>query len=1048
MADFEANFILNNDQTIDAVYSVENTEIEADFRIYAAGTTWGNISGDIANQTDLKNVLDTLSGQIDSNHGAITELATTIQGYGDVVTYNAADFATAAQGALADSALQPGDYVSQLVNDAGYITASSLPTVNNSRITIQKNGTDISSFTLNQPNGATINISVPTDTNQLTNGAGYITSADLPTIEDLTTTAQLAAINSGATITNIGQIATNTQAISTETANRQNADNDLQSQIDALIVSSDVFDVVGTYAELQAYNISIVPVNDIIKVLVDSTHDNAATYYRCVETGGVKSWSYIGAEGAYYTKAEADAKFVEQTRTINGKPLSNNITLTASDVGALSTITSSDVITALGYTPVNKAGDTLSGNLTISKNNPLFSIKDTSLDATVNPDTNKYTTIARVQDVNNTVVSDIVYNTNTDGSHRLYLQSRKSAAESNVYATLSIGFDANGNAYTSAPNPAANSNNTNIATTSWVRGYSADKTLSNVTSIDANSAVYTALAAKQDTLVSGTNIKTINNDSLLGSGNLNLVTTDTAQDISGRKTFLGEKAIYFKQSATSNKLGFTLYNPSSTELGAFEYRPNTISGGALLNVNVPYSSSDYVGFRYWGTAVNIIAPKVSTAGSYYIPTHITNGTTTVTANNTGTVNVSSLLSDFVTNSSLATTLSDYATQSWVGQQGFLNKSGDTMSGTLTIDKANSTLLNLKGTSTTVLGVYNNVDYSTATSSGTCYSDIVFHDYTNTRRNTIRSHYTYDNTGTLTQSKIIIGTNKFDGSAPQGLNIVYDGANGYIQSDFTPAATNSTTSTRIPTCGWVNDATKSTNVVHRTNSETIAGAKTFTDDITINKSNPNFIIKDSRIDFTTNPSSNIFSVFSALKDVNDVSVGEIWHEYRTDGSHAIYLQSRKSATDNTTYSILKAGWKANGNRYCEFPNTTCVDGQWVASVSTLASGATLPTTDNITYDLSNYLPADANTYQYEVMLSGVIYTGATSGNQSILRVGGEVNGLVCQAIARSNASYRAAGSITVATPASYSNIIRVFADSNNTGTFNLSVRGYRRLGTNS
>lgn len=123
----------------------------------------------------------------------------------------------------------------------------------------------------------------------------------------------------------------------------------------------------------------------------------------------------------------------------------------------------------------------------------------------------------------------------------------------------------------------------------------------------------------------------------------NYVTTDTAQNISGRKTFLGEKAIYFKQSATTDKLGFTLYNTSNTELGAFEWRPSTISGGALLNINVPYSSSNYVGFRYWGTAVNIIAPKVATAGNYYIPTHITDGNTTVTANSSGTVNISSLL---------------------------------------------------------------------------------------------------------------------------------------------------------------------------------------------------------------------------------------------------------------------------------------------------------------------------------------------------------------------------------------------------------------------
>ena len=123
-------------------------------------------------------------------------------------------------------------------------------------------------------------------------------------------------------------------AVSAETTNRENADTALQQQIDAIVSSSDVFDIVGTYAELQSYDISTVPVNDIIKVLVDSTHDNAATYYRCVENDNVKSWSYVGSEGAYYTKGEADSKFVPQTRTVNGKALSSDISLTYSDVGA------------------------------------------------------------------------------------------------------------------------------------------------------------------------------------------------------------------------------------------------------------------------------------------------------------------------------------------------------------------------------------------------------------------------------------------------------------------------------------------------------------------------------------------------------------------------------------------------------------------------------------------------------------------------------------------------------------------------------------------
>lgn len=188
----------------------------------------------------------------------------------------------------------------------------------------------------------------------------------------------------------------------------------------------------------------------------------------------------------------------------------------------------------------------------------------------------------------------------------------------------------------------------------------------------------------------------------------NYVTTDTAQYISGRKTFLGAKAIYFKQSSPSDRLGFTLYDTTNREVGGLEYRPNTIDDKAILAINCPASASstvvggNYVGFRYWGN-VNIVAPR-PTRGTYFIPVKFTDGTNTVTANNNGTLNISALLPDvsnFVTNSSLATTLADYAltadiptktsdltndssyitnlalngyaTETWVTNQGYVNR---------------------------------------------------------------------------------------------------------------------------------------------------------------------------------------------------------------------------------------------------------------------------------------------------------------------------------------------------------------------------------------
>lgn len=100
---------------------------------------------------------------------------------------------------------------------------------------------------------------------------------------------------------------TNLQSgLSGEILNRENADNNLQSQIDAITVSSDVIDVVGTYQELLDYDTQHVKANDIIKVLQDSTHNQALSYYRWVIVNHIGSWVYVGSEGPFYTKSETD----------------------------------------------------------------------------------------------------------------------------------------------------------------------------------------------------------------------------------------------------------------------------------------------------------------------------------------------------------------------------------------------------------------------------------------------------------------------------------------------------------------------------------------------------------------------------------------------------------------------------------------------------------------------------------------------------------------------------------------------------------------------
>lgn len=73
------------------------------------------------------------------------------------------------------------------------IDAITIPTVNDSTITIQKNGTNVDSFTTNASSNKSINITVPTTTNDLTNNSGFITNS-VNNLTNYTLTSSLATV--------------------------------------------------------------------------------------------------------------------------------------------------------------------------------------------------------------------------------------------------------------------------------------------------------------------------------------------------------------------------------------------------------------------------------------------------------------------------------------------------------------------------------------------------------------------------------------------------------------------------------------------------------------------------------------------------------------------------------------------------------------------------------------------------------------------------------------------------------------------------------------
>lgn len=159
---------------------------------------------------------------------------------------------------------------------------------------------------------------VPTKTSDLQNDSGFITK-DVNNLTNYTLSYDLSTVATTGDYDDLIDkpdlsIYATTTALGNETTARENADIGLQGQIDAITSSSDVKDIVGTYQDLQNYDTSTLGNDDIIKVLQDSTHNNAMTYYRWVITGGTGAWNYIGQEGPYYTKSEVDTTLTDYVK--------------------------------------------------------------------------------------------------------------------------------------------------------------------------------------------------------------------------------------------------------------------------------------------------------------------------------------------------------------------------------------------------------------------------------------------------------------------------------------------------------------------------------------------------------------------------------------------------------------------------------------------------------------------------------------------------------------------------------------------------------------
>ena len=307
MDNVSADFTINENQPIQAEYTLGEPEhFDCSFELFATGTAWGLITGNLEEQTDLlaalntkanadsvNHDLNTLEGEISdlsyavnnnystlvnrlendelaisNNSGEIDSISNTIQSYGDIVSYNASNFATSAQGALANTALQPRDNISKLTNDVGYIKNVSWNEVTNKPTTFTPSYHE------------------------------HVSSE----ITDLNTTIESAITNKADKATSLSGYGITDAYTKTE--------------IDGMVSA-------GMHYKGTKSSVSQLP----------SSGNQVGDLWNVDDTGANYAWN-----GSSWDKLSENidlSGYVPTSRTINGKSLSGDISLTASDVGAL-----------------------------------------------------------------------------------------------------------------------------------------------------------------------------------------------------------------------------------------------------------------------------------------------------------------------------------------------------------------------------------------------------------------------------------------------------------------------------------------------------------------------------------------------------------------------------------------------------------------------------------------------------------------------------------------------------------------------------------------
>lgn len=232
-------------------------------------------------------------------------------------------------------------------------------------------------------------------------------------------------------------------------------------------------------------------------------------------------------------------------------------------------------------------------------------------------------------------------------------------------------------------------------------------------------------------------------------------------------------------------------------------------------------------------------------------------------------------------------------------------------------------------------------------------------------------------------------------------------------------------------------------------DTMTGALTVETAGTVGNETCRYMLKNTEIENNVTPSINLVSSFSFV-DKNNTQVGSCYYRRRTDNVCDTRLMAK--SFDGTDQATLAVGFNSAGDAYCSFPNTECVDGQWVFKSTELGSSVTWNASShsgNKSYSLSSYLPRDSQ--KYEVIIRATGTTATTSGK--FIRVGIMSDIITAPAYAcacrtRTASTQNCAGTIILPVGSGRKVSVGGTTDVSSDGVYGIRALGYRRIGTNS